>query len=478
MRFRFTLLVVPLFLLAIMQPMLAQPAGDKTGDKGDPKKDKDKDKEPEKITEKTKINGKDLKAWIELIPSPDRSVTEIAIKTIMLYGPDIAKQAVPALIKELNRHKKPDPIDLSVRVNGCIALGMILGSLKEPDIKQVNDAVALFKPMLKDEQVIVKFRAAQSVAQLGPMARDAVIELEQLVKDPATWETRHAAVLALGAVAWDEKKPPNAGVLKALYSRLAYNTLNKPLESCVKVRMSAMQALAYLRADGGDALAIAELHKKLDAVWQTDPDPFCRLRAHMMVWVLLDKQKPARAAIIANYLHHKDVAVRAEAMQAIGFIKDEDRGLFIKPLQEVAKDDTNDPLFKLHAHVLLFRTPKGPKKASLDAILKFLGDEKVDMRVEAAQAIGHLGKDAKDAIPTLLKCLQKGQLDKEYHLMVVCALALGEMEQTASATLPVLNEIVADKMIPEEFREAVKDAVKNIKDGKEKPKDPKKKSDK
>ena len=33
---------------------------------------------------------------IDLIPSKDRSVTEVAIKSIMLYGPDIAKKAVPA----------------------------------------------------------------------------------------------------------------------------------------------------------------------------------------------------------------------------------------------------------------------------------------------------------------------------------------------------------------------------------------------
>jgi HEAT repeat protein len=479
MRFRFTLIVVALFLLAIMQPILAQPAGDKTGDKkGEPKKDKDK--EPEKITEKTEINGKILKAWIDLIPSKDRSVTEVAIKTIMLYGPDIAKKAVPALIEELEKHNKPDPIDLSVRVNGCIALGMILGSLKEPDTVQVNKAVKLFKKMLADTQVIVRFRAAQSVAQLGPMARDVVPELETLVKDFATWETRHAAVIALGSVAWDAKKPPDAGVLKALYGRLLYSAKGTPLESCVKIRMSAMQALAYLRADGGDAAAVAELHKKLDDVWQTDPDPFCKLRAHMMVWALLtDKEKAKRAPTIAKFFDNKDVSVKAEVMQAVSFIKDEDRVNFITPLAKVAKDDT-DPMFRLHAHVLLFRTYKKPidKKSSLDAVLKFLGDEKIELRVEAAQAVGHLGKDAKDAIPTLMKSVEKCLESKDYHVMGMCAWALGEMEQTASAAVPFLNKIVEDKTIPEEYREVVKEAVKHITEGKKKPEEPKKKSDK
>ena len=62
--------------------------------------------------------------------------------------------------------------------------------------------------------------------------------------------------------------------------------------------------------------------------------------------------------------------------------------------------------------------------------------------------------------------------------MGMCAWALGEMEQTASAAVPFLNKIVEDKMVPEEYREVVKEAVKNITDGKKKPKESKEKSDK
>src|SRR5258708_1660909 len=94
MRNRLSLILVPLFLLAIVQALAGQATGDK---KGDPKKEK----ESEKVTEKTEINGKTLKEWIDLIPDKDRFKTEFAIKSIMLYGPELAKKAVPDLIEEL-----------------------------------------------------------------------------------------------------------------------------------------------------------------------------------------------------------------------------------------------------------------------------------------------------------------------------------------------------------------------------------------
>src|SRR5207253_6778715 len=113
MRIRLSLLLVPLFLLAMLQPLPAQSGGDKKKD-GDPKK------EPE-ITANTKIGGKTLDEWIKWIPDPDRSKTEVAIKTIITYGPNVAQKAVPDLLKELQKHNKPNALDMSVRVNGCIA---------------------------------------------------------------------------------------------------------------------------------------------------------------------------------------------------------------------------------------------------------------------------------------------------------------------------------------------------------------------
>src|SRR5262245_34172395 len=94
-----------LTLTAFLLPLTAPPAlASQTG--RDKKKDPDpqkKDKLPEKITAATEINGKNLDQWIALIPSTDRSQTEVAIKTIVLYGPELAKKAVPALLAELKK---------------------------------------------------------------------------------------------------------------------------------------------------------------------------------------------------------------------------------------------------------------------------------------------------------------------------------------------------------------------------------------
>ena len=60
------------------------------------------------------------------LASEDPSRREAAMKAITLFGPNKSYEAVPAIIAWMNKHKPPnDPIDLSMRVNGIIALSTI-----------------------------------------------------------------------------------------------------------------------------------------------------------------------------------------------------------------------------------------------------------------------------------------------------------------------------------------------------------------
>src|SRR3989442_13973238 len=68
-----------------------------------------------------------FRSWIAVIPGRDRSQVEIAFQSIVQYGPELAKQCIPATLAELKKHKPPKaPIDMSVRVNSAVAMGMIL----------------------------------------------------------------------------------------------------------------------------------------------------------------------------------------------------------------------------------------------------------------------------------------------------------------------------------------------------------------
>src|SRR5437867_1943160 len=108
-----------------------------------PGQKKDKEKPPEKKTTIIEIGGKSIDKWIDEIPSIDRSKGENAIRTVVMFHPDLACQAVPALLTELKKHPNKMYVDISIRVNAVIALGVILGGANDPDSKDIKEAVTL-----------------------------------------------------------------------------------------------------------------------------------------------------------------------------------------------------------------------------------------------------------------------------------------------------------------------------------------------
>src|SRR4051794_32210717 len=79
------------------------------------------------------IGGRTLDQWIEDINHKDPGRRATAMTTVLLFGPDRAYQAMPAILLQMNKHTISAPLDVSVRVNGATALGLIIGSAKEPD---------------------------------------------------------------------------------------------------------------------------------------------------------------------------------------------------------------------------------------------------------------------------------------------------------------------------------------------------------
>ncbi len=98
-------------------------------------------------TQLSEVGGHTLEYWISQIPSKDQSKSEHAIKMVVSFGPDRAYLGVPAILDRLRKHTPQTPVDASVRVNGAIALGFILGNYKEADPKLVKDAVTILKQL-------------------------------------------------------------------------------------------------------------------------------------------------------------------------------------------------------------------------------------------------------------------------------------------------------------------------------------------
>jgi HEAT repeat protein len=488
-------------ILSLTGPALAQTGGEK-------KTEGESKKEAEHLSATSELYGKNLDQWIGLIPSKDRSLTESAIKSIVAYGPDLAIKAVPALIAELGKHNPPaNAIDMSVRVNAPVALGLILSSAKKVDPAQVKDAVKVMQKLLRtDSQQIVKYRTIQALAQLGPQAHDALPELIARAKEFETWETREAAVIALGTVGIpqaDAKGPagaPGLDVVNALTGGLN--------DASFKVRLGSMNSLMNLRV----ALVPEykpKMQKELEALIAREPDPAVKLHAHVAVFPALKTALERKRHIdaTAKFFEEKTVPLRVEAIQALAFFatfddkepkdkaaktqiyKDQAADELFKALSNSAREvklallstlsnlaekespalkarlerelqtmiaREQDPICQIRAQAAAFPLLKSPleKKQTLKTVAKYMGDKDGHVRCEAAQALGHLGKDAADEIPTLVKAL----LDNDFDVVGCSIAALSQMHEMATSALPQLASIMNNENMPASVRAAAHEA--------------------
>lgn len=266
------------------------------------------------------IAGKNLDEWLAEIPSRDRSKGENAIRTVLLFGPKQAERAVPVLIAELKKNRVV-MIDTSIRVNAAQALGQLL-STPDADPKQVADAVLQLKYLLHDSQVIVKYRVAHALGQIGPPAKSAIPDLIILLRDPLNWELRQEAAFALGRVAQDKVGGPPLAVLQALHNTLRGDesaTVHRPPDSSAQVRVTAVKALMRLGPPSAAANQQA-LEKDLDHVATHDPDETVQIWAHMAFKNITGKIEQPRLARIGKLLASPELAVRIQAAQALGAV--------------------------------------------------------------------------------------------------------------------------------------------------------------
>lgn len=338
------------------------------------KADPPKKAEPAQKSQLSSYMGKSLDEWIAEIGSRDRSRGEVALRAVMLFGPEQAQRAVPAILKELNKHRPPNNhIDAGFRTDAVIVLGEIV-SAEEASDKHVEEAVGVLTKLLKDSQVLVRYHAALALAKIGPEAVSATANLMTLTKDPDTWKTRQAAVTALGRVAFDRKKGPNVNVIATLYDRL-----DMKKEPVALVRLAAIQALTYLGPPVGETARL-QMERLLDGVANTDTEPGVRIWAHMSVISIKGKPEPARLSLIGKMLTHRDPAVRGNAAQALGILGMEAKG-------------------------------------QVQQLIQALEDEDKSVAALSMMALSRMGRWADEAVPHLQKIAKNNELPEPFRRM-------------------------------------------------------------
>lgn len=276
-------------------------------------KDKDGDKESmKKEPEITEIAGKTLEQWVKEISTRDPSKRDLAVRTVVLFGPDRAYAlAVPALLAELRKHSASTPIDLSVRISAPTSLATILSGAKEPNPIHVRDAVVILRRLCKDEQAMVRVRAAQALSQLGPEARNALPEMIGVAQDRDTWEARQAGVQALAVMGTMDPSGAPPAAIAAIYRALN--------DSSMQVRLAAVQALARL-GPFADMTTQGAMIRHLETAAAKDTEPGVQLWAHMGMMTIKKAPLTEHLAPVTKLLRHPDVSTRVQAAQALGMI--------------------------------------------------------------------------------------------------------------------------------------------------------------
>jgi HEAT repeat protein len=326
--------------------------------------------------------GKTLAAWIENLKSSSAKARGEAAEALGHFGAR-GKDAIDPLISTLNDR---DPF---VRLEASLSLAK-LGTMSIPALREA----------VKTGTRLQKMGACLSLGHLGAAAAKAVPDLEGLLAGKDSAVRGHAA-----QAIWRISRKANL-VLPALHDGL--QAADKA------VRMGDLSVLSQMGTAAGPA--IPDIKKLLD-----DTDPQIRLAAALTLWHINPREEGIVPALAAS-LKDADVSIRIAAIRALGQVGPDAPGT-VKALG-TGMADANPAVGYESAIALSDMGAAGAR-----ALAVALKADKVAMRKNAAIALGHMGSDAKDAVPALIEATR----DSNEYVRILARSALKEIDPKAAA---------------------------------------------
>ncbi|MBY0522715.1 MAG: HEAT repeat domain-containing protein [Gemmataceae bacterium] len=411
-------------------------------------KDKDKDKEPKKDPSgkfPTEIAGKDLDQWIKEIKDFDPSHRQTAIRTVVNFGPP-AKKAVLSLV---GRMYVTNEGDAGVRADAATALGVIGLDPKNKD--ELSKGLGGLGALLADQQRPVRIAAINAVARLGPDAKSLIPTLNGTLGDTVSWEVRRASATALGIVARDAEKGPDAAALKALVSALTDN--------CAAVRMEAVSALSMLGPSPREADMKMEKVALEDRLVK-ERDARVKLWVRVLLMFLDEKTylTPKGLETIAKGLADSDINVRCQAAQALGTLGPKAKAQ-VDDVIEAAKDKNLELSLIAINSLARLGAPKG-----MPVLEKMIGDAKEDLAVRCAacRAAGTLSSQLPSTGPGVAKQLVGLFDDKEPELVIAALQGISQLGNDATPHMAAIKKLTESK--DEGIKHTAEEVVKFLTD--------------
>jgi HEAT repeat protein len=354
---------------------------------------------------------------------------------LVVYMKDIrpaSKEAVAGSLA-LVRHKNP-----LATVAGCIALDN-LGP-------QAKDATDMLERALKDDNVLIRTRAALGLARIDPQNADRAVPVLRQALEDRDFDVRHHAAVALLEI--DRTQLP--AVTEALAPSLKDPSLN--------VRLGTVEFLLEydpVKARAALPVLVAALG---------DKDPKTRLRVVKPLIGLgaagADVEKELRA-----HFKDPDAAVAAAAVGAVMRLQPE-RAEVLFPLL-ASQRDRRDRTGVADLLRLIEQLHKIEAAQAGEALLKSLTEQlrkKSDrphgdlLRLDAALRLADLGPRAKAAVGDLVKALD----DPAPLVRSQAGYALGRVGPEAKPAAGRLAELYKDRGTPPDLRQTIATALKKI----------------
>lgn len=448
------------------------------------KKDEGKDKiEPKEVSE---FLGKTYELWRADLKNTDPSKREAAMQAVLRFGLTKATDAIPEIIADLSRHGKTVKgatikLDMSVRVNGIMALNTYFlhsaKGKKAPDASLVKDAIPIYKSALKDDQIIVKERAVQGVAYLGPAARDLLDDVIPLARHTSTWELRKEAVPVMVMLAANENAVGNSKAIIAL------KYLAQPLnENSYVVRSLAVKGLGLIGQDtciveirkalnedpakevrlmAVEAMAVGPREKgmlDLKRTWESDGQPKEVRIAAIQFYGAAGKEKAFQE--LRKLLEHEDKEYRMQALNTIGqmhsLIKTNPKDLTMKKLEERAGIE-KDPTINIWTHFTIMSALNDINNKHMTPVVERVGHKEKQVRMQALRIISMTGPKGK---PFALKAVMDLVDDADPEIAHNAIETLAHIQ--AVEAIPMLNKLKNNENARFELREAAENAIDHI----------------
>jgi HEAT repeat protein len=282
---------------------------------------------------------------------------------------------------------------------------------------------------LRDADPSLRSNAAIAIATVGLDADDVdegVKGLGRLVQTDSQASVRVQAALAL--VTFGAHARPAVPQLAAVF---------RDSSASWEVRRAAAIALGSVAFDPKDGPHPEAINALTSAVRR---DVCTKVRLHALTALILLGKGPAPVEGDSDKL-----ALRKAQVEALRTEK--------TVLDTAVKDP--DKLVSLWARVALMRIDK-VTEAHLIQIGLLLRSADLPLRINAAQALGAIGSEAKSQVPNLIAALK----DSEPEAAAAAALALGGMGDDAHIAIPSLKDLAEGKN--EVVKAAAKEAIARI----------------